>query len=78
MKILDTTLKALYFHHSLLSYLKKRVLGSVDIINKLKLPINPKDNNQPITNSENKKMRKRLEYATKKNERHDNLCATIR
>ena len=43
--ILDAILQALGFHHSILGYLKEETPWFVDVIDKLELAIEPKDNN---------------------------------
>lgn len=64
--ILDTTLQTLGFHHFFLSYLEEKVLRFIDNIDKPKLTIKHKDNNQPIIDSKDKNMRNGLEYVAKK------------
>ena len=74
----DAILRALGFHHSTLDYLKKGTPWFVDITDKSELAIELKDNAQPITDSEDKKMRKKLERTAKKKARRNNLCAFMR
>lgn len=71
------TLQALGFHYSLLDYLEKRAVWFINITDKPKLAIKPEDNNQPITDSEDEKVKKRLECATKKKVQRNTLCASI-
>ena len=75
--ILDATLQALDFHHSPLGYLEERLLQFVDVTNKLELAIEPKNNDQLITDSKNEMIRKRLERAAKRKTRCNNLCTLV-
>ena len=71
--ILDPTLQALSFYYFLLGYLEEGVLWFIDVIDKLELAIELEDNGQPINDSENEKVRKRLECAAKKSVWRNNL-----
>lgn len=62
----DNTLQALVFHLFPLAYLEKGALWFVDVIDKPELAIEPKDDGQPITNSEDEKARKELERTAKR------------
>ena len=77
-KILDNILRALDFHFSPLSYLEERELRFVDVTDNQDLIIEPVDNGQPITDSEDEKMRKQNKRAAKKKARLDNLRAPVR
>ena len=54
----DNTLQALNFHLSPLGYLEEGALRFVDVTDNPDLTIEPVDNGQPITDSEDEKMRK--------------------
>ena len=74
----DATLQALGFHHSPLSYLEEEIPRFVDVIDKSELVIKLEDNGQLITDSENEKVRKRLECVAKRKARRNNLRAFVR
>ena len=74
----NATIRALSFHHSLLSCLEEGALQFIDVTDKLELTIEPKNNGQPITDSKDQKVRKRLERAAKRKARHDNFHAPMR
>ena len=57
-KIPNNTLQALVFHFFLIGNLEEKALQFVDIIDNPNLTIKPVDNTQPITNFENKKVKK--------------------
>ena len=76
--ILNAILQALNFHYSFLGYLEKAAPWFIDVIDKSKLAIESKDNGQPITDSEDEKMRKGLKRAAKRKTRRDNLYAPVR
>lgn len=65
------------FHLFLFGYLKEKVLCFVDVINKLELAIELKDNNQLIIDSEDEKGRKRLECATNGKTQYNNLHNSV-
>lgn len=77
--ILNDILQALGFHLSPLDYCKKRVPQFVNITDKPKLVIKPKpiDNGQPITDSKNQKVWKRLECAIKNKAQYDNPQTSV-
>lgn len=75
--ISDAILQALSFHYFSLGYLKKRVPQFVDITNKLELAIEPKDDSQPIMDSEDEIARKEWERTAKRKTRHDNLSTPM-
>ena len=64
--ISDATLRALGFHNFPLSYLEEGPPWFVNTTDKPELAIKPKDNNQPITNSEDEKARKRYNAQLRK------------
>lgn len=66
------------FHYSLLDYLKEKTSQSFDVTDKLKLAIKSKDDNQPIIDSKDKKVRKRLDRVAKTKTRYNSLYAPIR
>lgn len=63
-----------------LGYLEKRALRFIDITDKLGLAIKPEqvENNQPIKDSENEKIKTRLECVAKRKTRHDYFRALVR
>ena len=61
-----------------MSYLEEGTPWFVDITDKLELAIEPEDDGQPITDSEDEKVRKRLKRATKRKSRRNNLCVLVR
>ena len=61
------------FYHSLLGYLEEGTLRFVNVTNKLELAIGPEDNGQPITNSKDEKVRKKLECVAKRKTQRNNL-----
>ena len=71
--ILDNILRAHSFNRFSLDYLKKGAPRFVDSTNEPKLVIEPEDNNQPITNSEDEKARKWLNWAAKRKAQCNNL-----
>ena len=73
----DTILQALDYHYSPLSYLQKEVSQFIDITDELGLAIEPKDNGQPITDSNDEKVRKKLEHVAKKKVRYNNLHTPV-
>lgn len=75
--ISDVILQTLGFHHFPLDYLKERAPRFVDVTNKSELAIEPEDDVQPITDSKDVKVRKRLECTAKKNVRRNNFCSFI-
>ena len=74
----DNTLQALDFHLSPLDYLEKRVSRFVDVTNNSNLTIKPVDNGQPITDSKDKKVKKKNKHAAKKKAQLDNLRPPVR
>ena len=64
--IIDATLGALGFHHSPLGYLEKGASRFVDVTDKPKLAIESTNDDQLITDSEDKKARKKLECTAKR------------
>lgn len=72
-------LQALGFHLSLLSYHEKRALQFLDGTDKPELAFKPDpgDKSQLITDFKDEKLRKKLEHATKKKARCDNLYTSI-
>lgn len=74
----DNILQALDFHLSLLSYLKERALRFVDVTDNLDLKIEPIDNSQPITDSEDEKVRKLNKCVAKRKTQLNNLCTPVR
>ena len=60
-----------------LGYLEEGPLWFIDFTKKLELTIEFQDNNQPITNSEDEKARKKLEYIVKKKAWCDYLYAFV-
>ena len=74
----DTTLQALGFHYSPLGYSEKKAPLFVDVTDKPKIAIEPKDNGQPITDSEDEKIKKKVERVAEKKTWRDNLCAFVR
>ena len=74
----DATLQALDFHHSPLDYFEEGAPRVVDVTDKPELTIELEDNSQPITDSEDEKVRKSLECAAKKKTQRNNFCASVR
>ena len=66
------------FHHSPLGYLEEEKPQFVDITDKPELAIEPGNDDQPITDSEDEKTRKGLKHTTKRQARRDNLCNLLR
>lgn len=66
------------FHYFPLDYLEEGAPWFVDVTDKPELVIKPEDNGQLITNSEDKKMRKGLEYTAKRKVRRNNLHILVR
>lgn len=62
----DSILQALAFHFPPLGYLEKELLPFVDVTDKPEVIIELKGNNQFITDSEDKKARKKIEHIIKK------------
>lgn len=75
--ILNSTLQALSFYISFLGYLKEGVPQFVAVIDDPDLTIKLVDNGQPITDFEDKKVRKQNEYAAKKKAPINNLCVFL-
>ena len=65
------------FHHSSLNYPEEEGLQFVDVTDKRELAIEPKENNQPIIDSEDEITRKRLKLAIKRKVRRNNLCTPV-
>ena len=76
--ISDATLRALNFYHFLLDYLEKGAPWFVDVTDEPELAIEPEDDGQPITDSEDEKMRKGLKRTAKRKAWRNNLYASIR
>lgn len=76
--IQNNILQALDFHLSLLGYLKERALRFVNVTDNLDLKIETVDNCQPITDSEDKKVRKQNKGVAKRKMQLDNLRAPVR
>ena len=74
----DATLQALAFYHSPLKYFEEKAPRFVDVTDKLELAIEPKVDNQPITDFKNEKVRKGLKRAAKRKARRNNLCVLLR
>ena len=73
----DMTLQVLGFDSSPLHYFEERAPRFVDFTNKPELAIEPEDDNQPITDFQDEKAKKRLERAAKKKKRRNNLYIHI-
>ena len=76
--ILDATLQALGFHYSPLGYLEEGTPQFVDVTDKPEFAIEPENDGQPITDSEDEKIRKGLERAAKRKAQRDNLYVLVR
>lgn len=74
----DSIFGALSFHFFPLGYLEEGALRFVDVTDNSDLTIEPVDNNQPITDSKDGKMRKQNKGAVMKKVQLDNLRALIR
>ena len=61
-----------------MGYLKEEGPWFVDVIDERELAIQPEDKDQPITDTEDEKARKRLEHAAKKKAWRNNLCIPVR
>lgn len=75
--LLDNTFQALDFHLSPLGYFKERVPRFVNVNDNRDLMIEPVDNGQVITDSEDEKMRKQNKHTDKKKTQLDNLRAPV-
>lgn len=61
-----------------MSYLEERTLRFIDVTDNPDPTIKPVDNNQPITDFEDEKVKIKNKYATKKKAQLDNLHASVR
>lgn len=75
--ILDNILWTLSFYHFLSDYLEEKAPRFVYITDKLKLAIELKNNGQPIKNSEDEKVKKKLKYVIKKKAQYNDLCTSV-
>ena len=65
------------FHFYLLGYLEEGAPRFIDVTDNLDFTIEPVDNGQPITDSEDEKVRKQNERVAKRKARLDNLHAAM-
>lgn len=68
----DDILQTLDFHLFPLIYFEERVLRFIDVTDNPELTIEPVDNNQPIMDSEDEKLKKQNKRAAKRKAQLDN------